>query len=494
MTTGLQLPLTISLTIKKLATDLEQHIAGSYQLLIAEQPCRLPRSTLLDQNSSILTLVSEISEAICQNRERLLTPTLIEMIYRNLNGNDEGTVSLPSETFKQLLTELIRRGFGIHRGFNVVRLYQDQIIENSYGSKEIDDLEPGLVAAKLFEQAIASVDNLSISLWTSTFFQEFSTQQPAPSESSTYFTQRVSEVTEPGSESQSRPLENEKIQRIQEELFYELGILCPLVHLQQSQNFSDYEFQIQINDLRFPTISETKLETVIGILKERIRKNAGAFLNIEIWQYYLKLIEPQFPVLVDSVSKRLNTIFILCILRSLLDEEISVQDLPTVLENLLSINGSLTVDQSKYIVLFPNTANFLSARLQGKPDNKTDGNSVIAYAEAIRTSLKRYISYKYTQGSYTLMVYLLDSKLEEKIQLIDDYPLLPEEHNQLLEAIFEAVQFSATLTYAILTTVEVRKRLRQLIDVELPKLPVLSYQELSPDLNIQPLGRISLPT
>jgi type III secretion protein V len=43
----------------------------------------------------------------------------------------------------------------------------------------------------------------------------------------------------------------------------------------------------------------------------------------------------------------------------------------------------------------------------------------------------------------------------------------------------------------ILTTMEIRKILRVLIEKEFPSLAVLSYQELSPDMNIQPIARIS---
>ncbi len=514
LTTNLQLPLTTSLTIRKLATNLEHHMFRSYQLTIAGQTCRLPMPISSFQKPNTLTLATEIAEAICQNRERFLTPTLIETIYRDLIGNDQETDSLSSETLRQLLTELIRRGFGIHRGIEFVRSYQDRKFDNSEEliecpypdcnkrvfpdqimcncylkrllppPKEIKPVEPGSVAAKLFEQVIASLDNLSISLWTSTSFQEFATQQSVPTDVSSDSTQMAFEAPESGSDSQSSPLRNEKLRQIQEELFYELGILCPLVHIQQSQDFRDNEFQIQLNDLRFPAIFETEPESVIEILKDRIRTNAGAFLNIEIWQYYLKLLKPQFPVLVDAIGKHLDPILVIRTLRTLLDEEISIQDLLTILETLLAINGNATVNQSKYIVFFPNTANFLSAHLQAKPDSKIEGNSIVAYADAVRASLKRYISYKYTRGSATLRVYLLDPKVEEKIQLTDDRPLQPEEHNRLLKAIFETVQSGDT----ILTTVETRKRLRQLIDVEFPKLPVLSYQELAPDLNIQPIG------
>ena len=44
----------------------------------------------------------------------------------------------------------------------------------------------------------------------------------------------------------------------------------------------------------------------------------------------------------------------------------------------------------------------------------------------------------------------------------------------------------------ILTTADIRRYVRRLIDSELPHVAVLSYQELSPELQIQPAGRIGI--
>ena len=41
-------------------------------------------------------------------------------------------------------------------------------------------------------------------------------------------------------------------------------------------------------------------------------------------------------------------------------------------------------------------------------------------------------------------------------------------------------------------TMEIRRYFRKLVELEFPHLAVLSYQELSPDMNIQPIARISL--
>ena len=39
---------------------------------------------------------------------------------------------------------------------------------------------------------------------------------------------------------------------------------------------------------------------------------------------------------------------------------------------------------------------------------------------------------------------------------------------------------------------EIRRYFRKLVELEFPHLAVLSYQELSPEMNIQPIARISL--
>ena len=44
----------------------------------------------------------------------------------------------------------------------------------------------------------------------------------------------------------------------------------------------------------------------------------------------------------------------------------------------------------------------------------------------------------------------------------------------------------------VLTTMEIRRYFRKLVELEFPHLAVLSYQELSPEMNIQPIARISL--
>ncbi len=44
----------------------------------------------------------------------------------------------------------------------------------------------------------------------------------------------------------------------------------------------------------------------------------------------------------------------------------------------------------------------------------------------------------------------------------------------------------------LLTSMDIRRYLRKFVEPELYEVPVLSYQELTEEITVQPLGRISL--
>jgi len=116
--------------------------------------------------------------------------------------------------------------------------------------------------------------------------------------------------------------------------------------------------------------------------------------------------------------------------------------------------------------------------------------------------MKRYISHKYTRGESTMVVYLIDQSIENA--LLDHVafergdqekaPLTAEKIEEIRQAV--RVEVGDLTAYsaqpAILTSPEIRYFLRRLIAEEFPEIAVLSWDELSPDLNIKPLARITL--
>ncbi|MFN2510042.1 MAG: FHIPEP family type III secretion protein [Pyrinomonadaceae bacterium] len=225
-------------------------------------------------------------------------------------------------------------------------------------------------------------------------------------------------------------------------------------------------------------------------MSAEIRKHAADFQTLSATQYIVELLRTAFPDLVNTALTRFSADQICLVLRNLLDEGISVRDLRSILESLLSISGTTDVDLSRFIVFTP--------RVQGLcpvlDDRKVENLTTADYSDFVRTDLKKYISHKYTRGSSTLVVYLLDPTIEKRLSNIAMHPLTGEESASFKAAInLEVESLPPTAQNPVLlTTGDIRRTVRKLIEPDHPNLAVLSYQELSPDMNIQPIARISL--
>lgn len=201
-----------------------------------------------------------------------------------------------------------------------------------------------------------------------------------------------------------------------------------------------------------------------------LRKNAAEFVGIQEVQNMLEQLEQAFPALVkEVVPKAVSPFQLTDILRRLVEEEISIRDLRNILQALAE---------------------------WGPVENDT-----VMLTEYVRAALKRYISHKYTRGQSTLIVYLLDPQIEETVRSSVQHTssgsylaLEPEITQEILAAVRNEVGNlpPSAQQPVVLTTMEIRRYFRKLVELEFPHLAVLSYQELSPEMNIQPIARISL--
>jgi type III secretion protein V len=199
-------------------------------------------------------------------------------------------------------------------------------------------------------------------------------------------------------------------------------------------------------------------------------------------------LESAFPVLVARAKEKLGLEQITRVLRKLASEEISIRNLRAILEHLLEFDY-IRCDSARLIVLDDRMPT------KRRPDEAWlhDPRTL---ADFVRTRLKRYISYKHTRGGATLAVYLLDPEIEELLATHDSHRgELPEaDRARVFAAIAREVRspLSSPLRPVLLTSVELRSPLRRLIQTRFPHLPVLCFQELSPDSSIQPIGKITL--
>ena len=211
------------------------------------------------------------------------------------------------------------------------------------------------------------------------------------------------------------------------------------------------------------------LEVMVLHLSYFFRHYANEFLGIQEAKAMLEFMEKSFPDLVREVTRLIPLQKLTDIFKRLSQEQISLKDLRTILEAL-------------------------SEWAQTEKDP-------VLLTEYIRSSLKRYISYRYSQGQSVLSVYVLDPEIEDLVRgaikqtSAGSYLALDPDSVQL---ILQSVRNTVTAPPpggqqpVVLTAIDVRRFVRKLIELEFPDISVVSYQEIVPEIRIQPLGRIQL--
>nr|NGX50368.1 Invasion protein InvA [Chlamydiota bacterium] len=211
------------------------------------------------------------------------------------------------------------------------------------------------------------------------------------------------------------------------------------------------------------------LDVMILHLSQFYKQYAADFIGIQEVRGILEFVEKSFPDLVKEVTRLVPLQKLTEIFKRLVQEQVSVKDLRTILESL-------------------------SEWAQTEKDT-------ILLTEYIRSSLKRYISYKYSMGQTVLSVYLLDPEIEDMVRgaikqtSAGSYLALDPDSVQLILHAMRAVIVPTPpggQPPVMLTAIDVRRFVRKLIEGEFPDLAVVSYQEIVPEIRIQPLGRIQL--
>ncbi|ABC30030.1 Type III secretory pathway, component EscV [Hahella chejuensis KCTC 2396] len=200
-----------------------------------------------------------------------------------------------------------------------------------------------------------------------------------------------------------------------------------------------------------------------------LKKYAQEFIGIQETRFLLEKMEGRYGELVKEVQRLLPIQKITEILQRLVSEDISIRNLRSILEALAE-----WAQKEKETVLL---------------------------TEYVRNSLRRYISYKYSNGQNILPAYMLDQSLEDAIRggvrqtSSGAYLALePDTTRKIVEITRRTVGDlnPGAQKVVVITSMDVRRYLRKLLERDMRQLPILSYQDLTPEITIQPLGRIAL--
>jgi len=500
---SLELPLQIELAISATRSD---HRA---RLVIGENPMvfALPESTGRNVGE-------QVSHFIYQCREFLVTTPLARRVWHEwFPASDPSLEDASLDGVVCLLRDATRYGLRLGRVQSAVVTRGAELIGRS-------------VAEEIFEQAAGQSGPGSVKIFVSP------AQYARNFEGSKARASVWEDLDFPG-----------MLEMVADALFYELGISFHLDKVEIDDGLQPPWFRIQWNDIPVPPIQgvaedeflvndtpdalaslglkasprvnpangveyallcggeevrkkviEAGLTTwgpegyVVLHASAAIRANAGAFVNLALFDLFSCQYSKIFPDLIAEVLLRFGQTRLARILRLLATEEISIRDLRSIFDALLSVDGTISVDLSKLVAFVP-SVHFPFPAEHGEqfPDLGCEN-----YADCVRMALRRYLSHKYTGGSNALAAYFIDPEIEKR--LAQPLPFSSSERSELVECILnQAESLSAQGGISvILTAFNVRRRLQQLIAHQLPRVVVLSYPETSPGLTIQPIARIGL--
>ena len=200
-----------------------------------------------------------------------------------------------------------------------------------------------------------------------------------------------------------------------------------------------------------------------------LKKYAAEFIGIQETRSLLSTMEEKFPELAKEVQRVMPIHKIAEILQRLVGEEVSIRNLRAVMEALIEWG-------------------------QKEKDS-------VMLTEYVRVALKRHISHRHSSAQNILPAYLLAPAVEDAVRSAvrqtsgGSYLALdPGVSRQLLENIKTTVGdlSKSRQKPVLLTSMDIRRYMRKLIEQDLYELPVLSYQELTPEVNIQPLARVEI--
>lgn len=220
-----------------------------------------------------------------------------------------------------------------------------------------------------------------------------------------------------------------------------------------------YEVPISEGELQ----QEDTVPSLVNEVRESLRRHVNLFMGTQEANLLLTRAAIDLPDVVKETLRALPLARVAEILRRLVEEEVAIRNLRDILETLAD-----TAQREK---------------------------DVYALTELTRIGLKRQISHRYAPDGH-LRAVLLEPALEEMLRNAirhnsgaQQLALDPLEMSRLMTRFRNVVQVFKPA--AIVTAVDIRRHVRKLIEQDCFDVPVLSYHELLPSLQLEALHRVS---
>jgi type III secretion protein V len=196
-------------------------------------------------------------------------------------------------------------------------------------------------------------------------------------------------------------------------------------------------------------------ELVAEMVSTQLKKRAPSFLGVQEVQAALSALEQQSPALVKEALQKVPLPLMTDVLKRLLQEQVSIRNLKAILDALVA------------------------------PTTEGDAAQL---AERCRGALARQISFQYASAG-PLYAYLVDPAVEETLRQAGPAAAIdPMDAGAILEGVKRIARQGKAV---LLSSPDVRRMLRRLLEGAFPEVAVLTFTELDPELQVRPVGRLS---
>lgn len=211
-------------------------------------------------------------------------------------------------------------------------------------------------------------------------------------------------------------------------------------------------------------------QVIAAHVESVVRKNASALIGIQETQHMVHLARRDHAELVAELTRLVPLQRITEVLRRLLMENIPVRNLRVIFESLIT----------------------------WAPKEPED---TIALVEMVRVDLHRLITDRYCGTERSLEVILFEQSLQERIEtnivrgkqgaILGLERAVKQEVCDQVKRIADLAQRKSRL--AVMVSLNARRYVKTMLEPLLPDLPVLSYQEIEEDVQLQTVGWVMNP-
>jgi flagellar biosynthesis component FlhA len=206
---------------------------------------------------------------------------------------------------------------------------------------------------------------------------------------------------------------------------------------------------------------------VILTVAASLRTCAADLLTVPAMQTLLGQVGDMFPILGAAANRHIGASRLAAVSRSLLREGVPIRNLRRIVELMLAYESEVPAS----------------------------GEPVEAF---VRGGMSDLVTQRLARGQQAIVVYLLDRTLESSVRrwAAQDGDIDERLREDICAAAMAETRTlpQGALIPCLLTHDDLRAPLTHILRDEIPELRVIGYGDLPPQLNIQPVARIAVPT